>query len=72
MHLCYRLHNLVTSRQQDKQNIAVLEKKMNEERKIRAGVELQLNTERKAKKAEEAAAARAVAIATAARYCTSP
>lgn len=39
---------------------------MNEERKIRAGIELQLNAERKAKKAEEAAAARAVALATAA------
>lgn len=61
----FRLHNLVTSRQQDKQNIIGLEKKLNEEKKIRNGVEVQLNSERKAKKAEEAAAARAVALATA-------
>lgn len=61
----FRLHNLVTSRQQDKQNIIGLEKKLNEEKKIRNGVEAQLNSERKAKKAEEAAAARAVALATA-------
>lgn len=59
-----KLHNLVTSRQQDKQNISILEKKMNEERKIRAGIELQLTTERKAKKADEAAAARAIAMAS--------
>jgi len=60
----FRLHNLVTSRQQDKQNISILEKKMNEERKMRAGIELQLTTERKAKKVDEAAAARAIAMAS--------
>ncbi|XP_069125632.1 macoilin-1-like [Argopecten irradians] len=66
-----KLHNLVTSRQQDKQSILLLEKKLNEERKGRAGIELQLTSERKAKKAEEAAAARAVAMAAAARgECT--
>lgn len=59
-----KLHNLVTSRQQDKQNISILEKKMNEERKMRAGIELQLTTERKAKKVDEAAAARAIAMAS--------
>lgn len=59
-----KLHNLVTSRQQDKQNISILEKKMNEERKMRAGIELQLTTERKAKKFDEAAAARAIAMAS--------
>lgn len=66
-----KLHNLVTSRQQDKQNMLLLEKKVNEERKLRTQVELQLTNERKAKKAEDAAAARAVAIAAAARgECT--
>ena len=60
-----RLHNLVTSRQQDKQNISSLERKLNDEKKLRSGIESQLNSERKAKKAEEAAAARAVALATA-------
>ena len=59
---------MVTRQQQDKQNMSVLEKKVNEERKIRAGIELQLSTERKAKKAEEAAAARAVALAATQRY----
>ncbi|XP_041350634.1 macoilin-1-like [Gigantopelta aegis] len=62
-----KLHNLVTSRQQDKQNIAMLEKKFLEERKLRTSIETQLAAERKAKKAEEAAAARAVAMATATR-----
>ena len=63
----FRLHNLVTSRQQDKQNIAMLEKKIIEERKLKTSIETQLAAERKAKKAEEAAAARAVAMATASR-----
>ena len=72
-----KLHNLVTSRQQDKQNISILEKKMNEERKMRAGIELQLTTERKAKKIDEAAAARAIAMASTQRsecseQCNSP
>ncbi|XP_064613038.1 macoilin-like isoform X2 [Liolophura sinensis] len=66
-----KLHNLVTSRQQDKQNLAILERKLQEERKSRAVLEQQLAIERKAKKAEEAAAARAVAMAAAARgECT--
>lgn len=66
-----KLHTMVTRQQQDKQNMSVLEKKVNEERKIRAGIELQLSTERKAKKAEEAAAARAVALAASQRQeCT--
>ncbi|XP_046327702.1 macoilin-1-like [Haliotis cracherodii] len=67
-----KLHNLVTSKQQDKQNIAMLEKKVQEERKLRASLEAQLASERKARKADEAAAAaRAVAMATAARVeCT--
>ncbi|KAI0207593.1 Macoilin [Lamellibrachia satsuma] len=66
-----KLHNLVTSRQQDKQNLAALERKLLEERKQKASVDQQLMCERKAKKAEEAVAARAVALATAARNeCT--
>lgn len=59
----------MTSKQQDKQNIAMLEKKVQEERKLRASLEAQLASERKARKADEAAAAaRAVAMATAARW----
>ncbi|RWS25876.1 macoilin-like isoform X1 [Leptotrombidium deliense] len=66
-----KLHNLVTARQQDKQNVTQLEKKLIEEKKLKLGLETQLMAERKAKKAEEAATARAVAIATAARgECT--
>ena len=63
----FRLHNLVVSRQKDKENSAILEKKLQEERKSKSVIEQQLATERKAKKAEEAAAARAVAIANATR-----
>ncbi|CAG5126355.1 unnamed protein product [Candidula unifasciata] len=63
-----KLHNLVTSRQQDKQTIASMEKKLTDERKLRAGLEMQLASE-KNKSIE--AAARAVAMATAARgECT--
>lgn len=58
----YRLHNLVTSRQQDKLNLAALEKKLQDERKFRTAVETQLSQERKAKKVEDAANARAVAM----------
>ena len=65
--LCFRLHNLVISRQKDKENSSILEKKLQEERKSKSVIEQQLSTERKAKKAEEAAAARAVAIANATR-----
>ncbi|RUS78285.1 hypothetical protein EGW08_013949 [Elysia chlorotica] len=65
-----KLHNLVTSRQQDKQTIASLEKKLVEERKVRTQVEQQLASEKKNKNAEQAAA-RAVAMAAAARgECT--
>ncbi|KAG1656163.1 Macoilin [Nymphon striatum] len=60
-----KLHHLVTARQQDKQTINALEKKLQEERKCKAVLETQLASERKNKKAEEAAAARAVAMATA-------
>lgn len=66
-----KLHNLVTARQQDKSNVSQLEKRLQEERKLRGVLETQLSQERKAKKAEEAAAARAaVAMATARSECT--
>ncbi|XP_054714333.1 macoilin-1-like isoform X2 [Uloborus diversus] len=68
--LQHKLHSMVTARQQDKQTIANLEKRVQEERKMRTLYENQLATERKAKKAEEAAAARAVAMATARIECT--
>lgn len=56
MSLCVRLHNLVTSRQQDKQNLAILERKLQEERKQKAIVEQQLLAEKK-KRSEEASRA---------------
>lgn len=62
-----KLHNLVTARQQDKQNVSQLEKKLQEEKKAKGGLENQLAAERKNKKAEEAATARALALATASR-----
>ncbi|CAN8018492.1 unnamed protein product [Ixodes persulcatus] len=66
-----KLHNLVTARQQDKASMNQLEKRLQEERKLRGLLEAQLSQERKAKKAEEAAAARAaVAMATARSECT--
>ena len=57
----------MTNRQQDKQNLAALERKLLDERKQKANLEQLLVSERKAKKAEEAIAARAVALATATR-----
>lgn len=58
----------MTNRQQDKQNLAILERKLQDERKQRAILEQQLINERKtAKKVEEAATARAIAMAAAAR-----
>ena len=65
MFLFCRLHNLVTQKQQDKQSLAKLEKNLKSERDSRQSVETQLKEERKSRKAEEAAAARAVALATA-------
>nr|CAD7256887.1 unnamed protein product [Timema shepardi] len=61
-----KLHGLVTARQMDKQTISQLERRVQEERRIRGSVEAQLSAERKTKRAEEAAAARAVVMATAA------
>ncbi|GLH13953.1 Macoilin [Gryllus bimaculatus] len=67
-----KLHGLVTARQLDKQAITQLERRLQDERRIRSSCEAQLAAERKAKKAEEAAAARAVAMAQAAtkQECT--
>ena len=56
------------SRQQDKQNLAALEKKLSEEKKLREKTESQLANERKTKKQEDQVAARAVALASANRY----
>lgn len=67
IYLLCRLHKLVTSRQQDKLNLAAIEKKLAEEKKARAVVEQQLVSEKKSKSAEAAAAARAMALATATR-----
>lgn len=61
----FRLHNLVTSRQKDKEALASMERKLSDEKKARSAVEQQLAAERKAKKNEDAAAARAVALVTA-------
>ena len=54
----------MVTRQQDKQNLAALEKKLQEEKKLREKSEQQLASERKAKKEEEQVAARAVAKAS--------
>ncbi|XP_030851191.1 macoilin-like [Strongylocentrotus purpuratus] len=48
-----RLHNLVTQKQQDKQNIIQLEKKVKQERDGRTSLENLLKEERKSRKAEE-------------------
>ncbi|XP_064473424.1 macoilin-1-like isoform X2 [Ornithodoros turicata] len=66
-----KLHNLVTARQQDKGSLSQLQKTLQDERKTRSQLEAQLTQERRAKKAEEAAAARAaVAMAAARSECT--
>lgn len=62
----FRLHGLVSARQMEKQALSQLERRVAEERRLRTVCEAQLSAERKAKKADEAAAARAVAMATAA------
>ena len=61
-----RLHVLVSARQADKQAMVQCEKRLAEERRLRSHAENQLASERKAKKAEDAATARAVAMAAAA------
>ncbi|XP_055346255.1 macoilin-like isoform X2 [Paramacrobiotus metropolitanus] len=48
-----RLSNLIAARQQDKQNAALFEKKLGDERKSRLQLETQLNQERKQRKAIE-------------------
>ena len=67
----HRLHNLVTSRQQDKANLASLERKLTEERKQRLSAEQQAVTSEKRKKAAEessANATKAASLASAARW----
>ena len=54
--LYFRLHNLVTCRQQDKQNLTSMEKKLQDEKKAKTAVEQQLAQEKKAKKDEAAKA----------------
>ena len=63
----FRLHNLVTGRQQDRASVASMERKLADEKRAKAVIDQQLQSERKTRKAEEAAAARAVAMAAAAR-----
>lgn len=53
--LANRVQGLVAARQSDKQNLMSLEKKLNEERRVRAGAEAQLVAERKTKRQEESA-----------------
>lgn len=55
------------SKQKDKQTITQLEKRLKSEQEARSMAEKQLNDEKKRKKAEEATAARAVALAAASR-----
>ncbi|PIK50967.1 hypothetical protein BSL78_12135 [Apostichopus japonicus] len=59
-----RLHNLVTQKQQDKQNLVKMEQKVKQERETRSSTENQLREERKNRKMEEAAA-RAMIMAAA-------
>jgi hypothetical protein len=59
-----KLHNLVTSRQQDKQTLAALERKLLEERKAKTTIEQQLQAEKKRKADDAAAAKAAAAVAT--------
>jgi Macoilin family len=49
----YRLHNLVAVRQQEKQSLAALERKLQDERRLRNSLEQQLAAEKK-KKTEDA------------------
>ncbi|XP_021939763.1 macoilin-1 isoform X2 [Zootermopsis nevadensis] len=60
-----KLHGLVIARQMDKQTISQLERRLQDERRLRSSCEAQLAAERKAKKSEEAAATRAIAMAAA-------
>ncbi|XP_035686117.1 macoilin-like [Branchiostoma floridae] len=60
-----KLHNLVTARQKDKENLIATEKKLRAEQENKAALEKQLRDERKKKQAEEMAAARALAAAAA-------
>lgn len=52
-----KLNNLVSAMHQDKQSISMLEKKVQEEKKLKASLESQLNNERKARQKAERSAA---------------
>ncbi len=58
-----RLHNLVRAREQDKQTIQTLEKKLVEEQNKKNLLEKELKELEKIRKAEEAAAVKALATA---------
>ncbi|XP_071957097.1 macoilin-1-like [Antedon mediterranea] len=60
-----KLHNLVTQKQQDKLTLSKIEQKWKSEIASRNVVENQLKEERKSKRADEAAASRAIAMAAA-------
>lgn len=53
--LASRVHGLVAARQTDKQSLAAMEKRLNEERRQRQGCEAQLAAERKKKSQDESA-----------------
>ncbi|KAI1294976.1 Macoilin [Halotydeus destructor] len=59
-----KLHNLVTARQQDKQTVSQLEKKLQDEKKTKSTLESQLASERKIKKSSDESVARVSALAT--------
>ena len=59
-----RLHKQVTGRQQDKQNLAIVERRLVEERKQKVTLENQLATEKRRKAEETALAASRAAAAT--------
>lgn len=67
--MSFRLHKLVTSRQQEKKNLVNFEKKLQEEKKQRSALEQQLTSEKR-RKAEEAAAIAAATRASAANVPT--
>lgn len=49
--LIYRVHSLVSARQMDKQAVTQLERRVQDERRLRSSSEAQLSAERKAKEA---------------------
>lgn len=64
-----KLHKAVTGRQQDKQNLATLERRIQEERKQKVALESQLATEKQRRKNEESSRA-AASLAASSRAST--